>query len=186
MKKVCNQSNYKNLLQFLKYYAPCYEEFIVGSLAKFADKNLEDQMLNFFENGNENEKTYCAKFFSTVFNPNSINLLNKYAFSENSALSANCAQALAALNDKKSYKIALDMLDSHDEFSKLDAVKFLVSYGNKEALDKIIAAIKTSSMAENIAGEVLYLADIFDIYSINYSDALFILNNVVNQFRLIQ
>ena len=35
-------------------------------------------------------------------------------------------------------------------------------------------------MAENIAGEILYLADIFDIYSKNNTDALFIINSVIN------
>jgi len=44
----------------------------------------------------------------------------------------------------------------------------------------IINAAKTSSMSENIAGELLYLTDLTEIYKNNKTDALFILNSVIN------
>ena len=58
--KNCNEKNYQNLIEFLGYYSPSYEEFIVSTLANFADEDLTDKMLEIFKNGTEDEKTYCA------------------------------------------------------------------------------------------------------------------------------
>ena len=69
LSKVCNESNYMNLLALLKYYSPFYEDFIVSNLVKFANEDLTDKLLEIFENGTEEEKTYCAKFFAFVQNP---------------------------------------------------------------------------------------------------------------------
>lgn len=178
--KVCNSSNYLNLLNFLKYYSPTYEEFIISTLVRFADEDLTDKMLELFENGSDEEKTYCAKFFSYIQDPLAVDLLKKYAYSENMYLSANCASTLAQLGEKSSYLEALKMLNSDDEFTRLDGVKFLVSYGNIEASDKIIEIMKTSSMAENMAGDILYLTDLFTVYNKNKTDGLFIFNTVIN------
>lgn len=178
--KACNNSNYMNLISFLKYYSPFYEEFIVSTLVRYADEDLTDKMLEVFEHGDENEKTYCAKFFSYVQDPLSIDLLKQNAYSENSSLSSNCASTLAVLGEKSSYEEALNKLNSEDEFEKLDAVKFLVSYGNCDALINIIEVMKSSSMAENMAGEVLYLCDLFTLMKNNKIDGLYILNLIIN------
>ena len=180
LSRVCDESNYMNLISFLKYYSPSYEEFIVSTLANFADEDLTDKMLEIFENGTVDEKTYCAKFFAYIQDPLAIELLNKYAYSDNSALSSNCASTLYAMGDKKSYKFALEKLNSDDDFEKLDAVKFLVSYGDKGAADSILNAMKKSAFAENIAGEILYLTDFFTIYNKNKIDGLCTLNLIIN------
>ena len=39
----CNESNYRNLLAFFKYYSPSYDEAIVAVLANFADEHLTDE-----------------------------------------------------------------------------------------------------------------------------------------------
>ena len=129
LEKVCNAKNYLNLLNFLKFYSPSYEEFIVSTLAKYANEDLTDKMLELFENGTEDEKTYCAKFFSYIQDPLAIDLLKLNAYSENSSLSSNCASTLAILGDTESYNEALNKLNSNDDFEKLDAVKFLVFFG---------------------------------------------------------
>ena len=178
--RVCNESNYLNLLNFLKYYSPSYEEFIVAALVRYADEDLTDKMLEIFENGTDDEKTYCAKFFSYIQDPLAVDLLKKYAYSENTYLSSNCASTLAQLGETSSYELALEMLSSDDEFTRLDGVKFLVSYGKTEALDEIIEAMKTSSMAENIAGDIPYLTDVFSIYSKNKVDGLFVANMIIS------
>lgn len=180
LEKVCNKSNFLNLLNFLKYYSPSYENFIISTLAKYADEDLTDRMLEIFETGTTDEKTYCAKYFSIVQDTLAIDLLKKYSYDENSYLSSNCAATLAVLGDISSYEHALDKLNSEDEFTKLDAVRFLVSYGKKEALEPIINVMKKSSMADNIAGEVLYLADLFEIFKKNEENALFVLNSVIS------
>ena len=178
--RVCNESNYTNLLALLKYYSPFYEEFIVSNLVKFADEDLTDKMLNLFENGTDEEKTYCAKFFAYIQDPLALQYLQQNAYSENTALSSNCAATLALLGDKTSYNQALEKLNSDDEFTKLDGVKFLVSYGDKAVVPEIIKAMKKSSMAENIAGELLYLTDLFELYKQNKEDGLFVLNSIIN------
>lgn len=180
LSKVCNESNYMNLLALLKYYSPFYEDFIVSNLVKFANEDLTDKLLEIFENGTDEEKTYCAKFFAFVQDPLALEFLQKNAYSENSALSSNCASTLALLGDKISYKQALEKLNSDDEFTILDGVKFLVSYGDKAVVPEVISAMKKSSMAENIAGELLYLTNLFELYKQNQEDGLFVLNSIIN------
>lgn len=180
LSKVCNESNYMNLLALLKYYSPFYEDFIVSNLVKFANEDLTDKLLEIFENGTDEEKTYCAKFFAFVQDPLAFEFLQKNAYSENSALSSNCASTLALLGDKTSYMQALEKLNSDDEFTILDGVKFLVSYGDKAVVPEVISAMKKSSMAENIAGELLYLTNLFELYKQNQEDGLFVLNSIIN------
>ncbi len=180
LSKVCNESNYMNLLALLKYYSPFYEDFIVSNLVKFANEDLTDKLLEIFENGTDEEKTYCAKFFAFVQDPLALEFLQKNAYSENSALSSNCASTLALLGDKTSYMQALEKLNSDDEFTILDGVKFLVSYGDKAVVPEVISAMKKSSMAENIAGELLYLTNLFELYKQNQEDGLFVLNSIIN------
>ena len=180
LEKCCNSSNYKNLLSLLKYYSPSYEEFIVSTLVKFSNEDLTDEILEIFKNGNTSEKTYCAKYFSYIQDPLAIDLLKEYAYDDDTYLSSNCASTLAILGDNSCYEQAIAMLDNADDFIKLDAVRFLVSYGNKEAVNKIIDSMKKSSMAENFAGEVLYLTDWFSLYDTSKTDALYVLNHITN------
>lgn len=180
LEKVCNELNYLNLLNFLKYYSPSYEDFIISTLVKYADEDLTDKMLELFENGTDDEKTYCAKYFSYIQDPLSLDFLKENAYSQNSALASNCASTLGILNDVESYNKAILMLDSDDEFIRLDGAKFLVSYGNKNAVPTIISAIKKSSMAENMAGELLYLTDLFTVYKNNQREGLYIANLIIN------
>lgn len=178
--KVCNSSNYLNLLQFLKYYSPSYEDVIISNLVKFSDEDLTDRMLAIFEDGTDDEKTYCAKYFSIVQDSLALDFLKENAYSENSSLSANCATALALFGDTESKNEALVKLKSDDEFEKLDGVRFLVSYGDKSVIPAIVDVMKTSSFAENIAGDLLYLTDLFFLYKTNKTDALFVFNSVIN------
>lgn len=178
--KVCNSSNYLNLLQFLKYYSPSYEDVIISNLVKFSDEDLTDKMLAIFEDGTDEEKTYCAKYFSIVQDSLALDFLKENAYSENSSLSTNCATALALFGDTESKNEALVKLKSDDEFEKLDGVRFLVSYGDKSVIPAIVDVMKTSSFAENIAGDLLYLTDLFSLYKTNKTDALFVFNSVIN------
>ena len=176
----CNQDNYKNLIPFMKYYSPSYDEAIVSVLAKFADEDFTDEMLELLETGSENQKCYCAKFFSIIQDPLAIDLLRENSYTENESLNANCAATLGILNDTQSYDEAFNKLDSSDEFEKLSAVKFLVIYGNKNALNKIIETMKTSTMSENISGYIPYLIDLLDLLKQNLTDGLLVVNNIIN------
>lgn len=180
LEKVCNKDNYLNLLSFLKYYSPSYEDFIISVLTKYADEDLTDKMLEVFESGTDEEKTYCAKYFSVVQDPLAIDFLRQNAYSQNSYLSTNCVSALAMFGDKEIYDKALEKLASDDDFEVLDAVKLLVSYGDKNALSKIIEVLKKSALAENIASEIPYLYDLYDLLDVDRQNALYILNLIVD------
>lgn len=176
----CNETNYKNLLSFFKYYSPSYDDAIISVLAKYADEDLTDEILDLFETGSENEKCYCAKYFSYIQDSLAIDLLRENSYTENESLNANCAATLGILKDSDSYNEAMSKLESDDEFERLSAVKFLIMYGNQDALDILIETMKKSSMAENIAGYIPYLMDLPEIINKNYKNGLLVLNNITN------
>lgn len=165
---------------FLKYYSPSYEDVIVNALVKFADEDLTDDMLNKLESGTVEEKTYAARYFAYVQDPLALDALRTNSHSENDYLTANCASTLAVMNDKESYNVAITGLNNGDDFEKLSAVKFLIAYGSKDALPSIIETMKTSAMAENIAGEIPYLESLFDLLENRYEDGLLTLNYIIN------
>lgn len=175
-----NFNNYRNLLKFLEYYSPYYDDFIVSTLAKYADEDLTDEILELFENGSAAQKTYCAKFFSYIQDPLAIELLKENSYTDDESLNANCAATLGIFSDETSYNEAIEKLHSKDEFEALSAVKFLVTYGNKKALPELINTMKHSAMSENIAGEIPYLMDLPVIIDENRDDGLLILDYIIN------
>ena len=180
LESATNEHNWQTVLSFLKYYSPSYEEFVAATLAKYADEDLTDRMLELLENGTDDEKTYAAKFFSYIQDPLAIELLKKNSYTDNEYLNTNCAVTLSVMKDESSYNEALEKLKSDDDFEKLAAVKFLTAYGNKDALPQVIEAMKNSSMAENIAGEIPYLESIFDIMDDNFENGLLVVNYIIN------
>ena len=175
-----NENNYKNLIEFLKFYSPSYEDVIVSALVKYANEDLTDLMLEKFENGTDDEKTYIAKYFAKIQDPLAYEFLKKNSHSENEFLAQNCAIALGDWHDEESFNSAIENLKDEDDFERLSAVKFLVAYGDKKAVPMIVDAMKNSAMSENIAGEIPYLEDIFSLMSENFQDALLILNYIIN------
>ena len=180
LESATNEHNWQTVLSFLKYYSPSYEEFVAATLAKYADEDLTDRMLELLENGTDDEKTYAAKFFSYIQDPLAIELLKKNSYTDNEYLNTNCAVTLSVMKDESSYNEALEKLKSDDDFEKLAAVKFLTAYGNTDALPQVIEAMKNSSMAENIAGEIPYLESIFDIMDDNFENGLLVVNYIIN------
>lgn len=150
-------SNYRNLFNFLNSYSSDYEDFIASSFAKYADEDLTDEFFELLQNGTESQKTYAAKYFSYIPDTIAAENLSEYAFSENESLAFNAAQALGKMEDKDSYEKALSLLYEEDDFKKFNAVKFLVAYGDKNAVLPILEALKTTTMPENISGELPFL-----------------------------
>lgn len=173
--------NYKNLLKFLKIYSADYENFIVSALVKFADEDLTDEMLEKLENGTNEEKAYCAKYFSYINDTLALDLLRKYSFSDFDPLAINSAQALSALKDEFSYDLALKKLKSEDEFKKLSAVRFLAAYNDKKAIGALFATMKKSSMPENIASEIPYLQSFLELSDSEFkNDTILAVNHIIN------
>lgn len=175
-----NQNNYQNLVEFLKYYSQSYEDVIVGSLVKFADEDLTDLMLDKFENGCDNEKTYAAKYFAKIQDPLAYEFLRLNSYSDNEFLAQNCAMTLGAWHDEKSFDEAIEKLQNSDDFEKLSAVKFLTAYGDKKAVPKLFEAMKNSTMAENIAGEIPYLVPLYELIKSDYENALLAIIYITN------
>lgn len=175
-----NQNNYQNLVEFLKYYSQSYEDVIVGSLVKFADEDLTDLMLDKFENGCDNEKAYAAKYFAKIQDPLAYEFLRLNSYSDNEFLAQNCAMTLGAWYDEKSYDEAIKKLQNSDDFEKLSAVKFLTAYGDKKAVPKLFEAMKNSTMAENIAGEIPYLVPLYELIKSDYENALLAIIYITN------
>lgn len=180
LKNAVNEQNFTNLLTLMKIYSPSYEDFIVDSLVKFANEDLTDKMLTLLTDGETNEKIYAAKYFYYIQDSLAVEQLRINAFSENEYLSGNSAAALGKFKDRISFAAALAKLKSGDEFIKLSAVKFLTSYGDISAVPFIIDTMKKSSMSENIAAEIPYLENIFDLLDKYPDDTLLILNNIIN------
>lgn len=175
-----NETNYKNLLEFLKYYSPYYDDVIISNLAKYSDEDLTDTMLEKFENGTDSEKAYCAKYFGVIKDSLAYDMLRKGAYSSDEYLARNCAQTLALWQDSESYNDAISKLSSDDDFERLSAVKFLTAYGNKDAVFNILNSMKNSTMSENISCELLYLINIFELMDKYPDDSLLVINNVIN------
>lgn len=166
----CNKSNFKNLYKFLNIYSPYYDEFITSTLAQFADNDVEQKMLEYLKNGTESEQTYAASFFSYIKNVEALQDLRKYAYSQNTDLATNCARALSKLEDKDSYNIAIEKLNSDDDFEQYAAVKFLVNYQDSSALKHLFKTMKKSGMAENIAGEIPFLCNLGSLLNTEFND----------------
>ena len=175
-----NESNYLNLIEFLKYYSPSYEDVIVSAFIKYADDDLTDILLDKFENGTTEEKSYAAKYFAKIQDPLAHDLLRENAYADNDYLAQNCASALANWHDIEAYNLAITKLHSGDDFDELAAVKFLCAYGNKNAVPAIIDSMKHSAMPENIAGEIPYLENLFDLLDNSRDDALLVINYIIN------
>ena len=180
LEKYVNPDNYKNLLHFLKYYSPYYEDLIVGNLVKFADEELTDILLEKFENGNNDEKTYAAKYFEYIKDTAAYDCLVDNAYSANDCLAQTCAHTLSVWQDEKSYETAISKLKGFDDFEILSAVKFLAAYGRKDAVVDILKAMKASAISENIAGEIPYLIDLEELIAQYKIDGLLTLNHIIN------
>lgn len=170
LEKACNKTNYRNLLKFLDIYSPHYEDFISSSLAQYGDNEIDDIMLDKFENGSLSEKIYSAGYFSYKKDDRAIPLLKKYAFSDERSLSENCARALAKLNNNDAFELAIAKLRSDDDFEQMIAASFLVAFQDKKALYPLFNAMKRSKMSENIAELIPYLSPLPDMLGTEYEE----------------
>lgn len=183
IQNACNKDNYLNLLNFLSVYSPSYETVIAEVLHSFGGDSLSPKMKELFLNGNNPQKAYAAKFFSFLDNEIIKELLpeiRKTANSDFEPLAINSIELLAKLNDTVSKNEALQKLNSDDEFEQYGGVKFLVTFGAKDTIDKILSVMKKSSLAENIASEIPYLVPIDDLLNKDFDNGILVLCNIVN------
>lgn len=183
IQKACNKDNYINLLDFLDFYSSSYDTAIAEVLHNYGGDAVFVRMKDLFFNGTDSQKAYAAKYFSFADSGKVMEflpLMRETAKSEYEPLMQNSIEVLSLLNDVTSKNDAINKLDSGDEFEQYDAVKFLVTYGAKDVLPKLIAIMKRSSLSENIASEIPYLIPLNELLEMNYENGLLVLANIIN------
>lgn len=183
IQKACNKDNYLNLLSFHDYYSPSYDTVIAEVLHQYGGLELSLKMKEFVVSDNINRQAYATKFLTFLNSADLQDIIPKIrenAHSEFEPLAINSIELLAKLGDKVSKEEAIEKLNSNDEFEQFDAIKFLVTYGAKDALSEIIKIMKKSSLSENIASEIPFLVPIEEILEKSFDDGILILCNIVN------
>ena len=182
IQKACNKENYLNLLDFLDVYSPSYDTVIAEVLHNFGGEAIFIRMKDLFLNGSVSQQAYAVKYFSFA-NPETVKELlpeiRKTAKSDFEPLAANSTEVLSLLNDEISKTEAVEKLGSDDEFEQFDAVKFLVAYGAKDTLERIIQIMKKSGLSENIASEIPYLISLQELIETDYENGLLVLANII-------
>lgn len=179
--KVINNANYKNVISFFDTYNEAYASTLIEAICKFADEELTDEIYDLLENGTLNQKKYAAKYFQFIPDTIAQDLLRDYAFSEDMDLAVNSAQALGAMNDVDFFNKIIEKLNTNDEFELMKIVRFLSSYGDKKAIEPLLNILEITSTAENIAGEIPYLAPFTELLKTQDKDkVLFCFDLVIN------
>ena len=152
-----NKENIETLFEFTKVYSFDFEEMIVKSLLKFANEDLTDRILEIFENGTKEEKTYCAKYFCYIKDPLALDFLYKNAKSDFNPLKTNCILALKSFNDTKLIKYAKENIESAvDDFEKLSDFETLAIFNE---IDFILENGLNSPLNSNIVPILLNFND---------------------------
>ena len=183
IRNACNKDNYTNLFNFFDFYSPSYDRTFAEILYEYGGESLIPKIKELFLNGNDSKKAYALKFISYLTADKSEDILpaiRNAAKSENEYVSNNAVEVLSKVNDTVSKNEALDKLSSDDEFEQYNSIKFLVTFGAKDALPKIVDIMKKSSLSENIAAEIPFLINMEDFMEKDFDNAVLVLCNIVN------
>lgn len=180
--KSLRASNYKNLLNFLNIYSPDYDRVFASAFKVFGNEEIKPVMLNLLKNGTVAQKTYATRFYEISPDFPAIKELIQNAFADDENLADASAAALGVLNEQKSYLIALEKLNSNDDFEALKGLNFFVSYIKNPPMQEIFEALKKSSMPENFAGKIAYLTPLPTLIKDNLEDALSVIDNILVGF----
>lgn len=176
------KANYENLISFFDCYSPYYDKVFASAIKVFGDDLIKNKMYDFMKNGSVAQKTYAARYFEQAKDIFAVRELIANAFSEDEYLADACAAALGALNEQKSYQIALAKLNSEDDFEALSALNFFVNYIKNPPLEDIFNAMKKSGMPENFAGKIAALMPLPVLIKENTENALCVIDNIINGF----
>ncbi len=132
-----NKDNCKALFDFCKVYSPDFKNYILEPLIKFQDEEITSKMYEFLKSGTSEEKTYAIEFFTILNNIDIIPYAKKCVVSNFEPLRISAIKSLKKFKEKEEYEKNLKILSDGDELEKLEAVDFLVNYGDCEAFDKI-------------------------------------------------
>lgn len=178
--KLIEEEELKTLFKFSEIYCADFEDMIVNSWTKFASEDLTDEILELFENGTIEQKAYCAKYFTHIQDPLALEYLNKFALSDFEALKTNCALALAKFKDVEILNKMKDViLNSDDDFEKLNAFNFISTYGGEEQIKFVVNNAFSNPFAINI------ISNILDFNDLNYLKNILDNKTITKIFQLI-
>ena len=173
--KLIKKEDLKVIFDFSKIYCIDFENIIVNSWIKYASEDLTDEILDLFENGTNDQKAYCAKYFSKIQDPLALEYLNKYALNNFEPLKTNCALALSAFGDVEILNKMKNLIEtSDDDFEKLNAFNFITTYGGDEQIKYVLQNAFSNPFITNI------ITNILDLNEINY------LKNILDEKTLIR
>lgn len=154
--KLIKEENLKTIFEFSKIHCADFEDLIVNSWLKFASQDLTDELLELFENGTEEQKTYIAKYFSHIQDPLALEYLNKESYSSFEPLKINCAQTLSKFKDKEVLNNMKALIKTNaDDFEKLSAFEFISAYQGEEQINFICQNAFSSAFLTNIISNLL-------------------------------
>lgn len=173
--KLIKKEDLKVIFDFSKIYCIDFENIIVNSWIKYASEDLTDEILDLFKNGTNDQKAYCAKYFSKIQDPLALEYLDKYALNNFEPLKTNCALALSAFGDVEILNKMKNLIEtSDDDFEKLNAFNFITTYGGDEQIKYVLQNAFSNPFATNI------ITNILDLNEINY------LKNILDEKTLIR
>jgi hypothetical protein len=178
--KAANQNNIENIYSLLQYHSPDWDWCIAECIKNNSNDELKSKIFDLLTSGTMEEKSYAAKYFSLIKDPEAKEALFLAAQEEYRPLKNNAAEALGKINDQKSYNFFIEKLLSDDDWKRVEAAEFLANYDNKEAVIPILKAMTTSSMAEYIAGEAATLVNIYELLEENEETQLLALEAMDN------
>lgn len=172
--KLINKNELDCVFEFAKIYNSDFEDLIVKSWLKFADEDLTDRILELFENGSNDEKAYCAKYFGNIKDTLALEILYKNSYSDFLPLKINCAKTLSLFNDEKIIdEMKNIILNSNDEFEKVSDYIFILAYGGVDAVKFCLANCFNSPFLPDIISNLLDFND-FDFLKDNLDENLIV------------
>lgn len=180
LKSVINEKNFKNIMKFFGHYSYYFDDFFAEILSKYANEDLTDDIIELFSKGNDFHKAYCAKYFSYI--PDTVAMQNLIDSLDSifEPLFINSAAALGKMKAVQVLEKYKSDLYSPDDFIKLKAVKFIVSFGEKNLFNELLNSLMSSSMKENIAGEIANIISPVEILKMNFEKGAVFLNSLIN------
>ena len=156
--KLINEHDLSTIFEFSKIYSADFEEIVVKSWLKFANEDLTDSILELFENGSDEQKTYCASYFSHINDSLALEELKKASKSEFLPLKINSAKALYNFQDTEVLNEMMEKIlsdDTTDEFEKMSAFEFIIAYNSKNSLQFALEHCFKSPFVSEIISNIL-------------------------------
>lgn len=175
-----NQENYKSVIKFFEIYSTYFDDFFMSILVKYADDNLTNEILKILTSGSDSQKAYAAMYFKKNPNKESIKYLEENLSTDFEPLFINCAAALGKINSTEVFEKYKNDLSSENEFAQLNAVKFLVAFGNKNVLELLTDSMINSKIPENIAGEIVNLVSPTNFIKNDFENGAILFNYLIN------